>query len=75
MIALPADTEMHPGLLLDKWHECWQTSSPKDFQRKQLERVTKAHHDEVLLSRVRQRLEKALAQFKLRAGSIEPQGR
>ena len=67
MIALPADKEMHPGLLLDKWHECWQTSSPKDFQRKQLERVTKAHHDEVLLSRVRQRLEKALAQFKLRS--------
>jgi CRISPR-associated protein Cmr6 len=53
MPALPPDTQCHPGLLLDKWHDPW--SGDKTFARDQLKRVTVAAPDHALLRRVRSR--------------------
>jgi CRISPR-associated protein Cmr6 len=53
MPALPPDTQCHPGLLLDKWHQPW--SADTTFARDQLKRVTAADTDHALLRRVRSR--------------------
>jgi CRISPR-associated protein Cmr6 len=60
MPALPPDVQVHPGLLLDKWHALWPAQGEdKTFVRDQLRRVISGGGDQALLARVRDRFEAA----------------